>query len=295
MAARQDHLPISPLPITIHLAALGGWSSLPEIQTPFQLSYESVSPAWREDLIDQGWESGVFTKSMLKHLRAQPGVIFAELSFQPYIDMDRQPLFPSVQLRWARAAAKLLKQLSIEGADALYFDGSLKVFTPEMIEEVNPKDPVSLFHLFVEIWGDQTQVSTEGMSIFGLPEVVVTGLEPQSPEAQATAFSASAQMVCDGLRLPSETHFRSSESFPWFVSEWVNDARQTATHSSETSTEPMLTHAQVDPENGTTEVHQEVEDQSVDATCGICHLIPVSDEIGERLSLDWLAQQRDDM
>ena len=295
MAAHQAHPPTSTLPITIHLAALGNWSSLPELNTPFQLSCEPVSSAWREDLIDQGWESGVFTKSMLKHLRAQPSVIFAELSFQPYIDVEQSPLFPAVQLRWARAAAKLLKQLSTEGAEALYFDGSLKVFTPEMIEEVNPKDHATLFHLFVEIWGDQKRVSTEGMSIFGLPEVMVTGLEPQSPDAQATAFSASAQMVCDGLRLPSNAQFRSSESFPWFTSNWVSDVTQASTLFREDSAEPAHADSSFAPAHPTDQLTEETHGQPLITACGICHLTPVSSEISEALSQDWLAQQRDEL
>jgi hypothetical protein len=277
------------LPVSVHLAALGTWSSLPEVNTPFDLSLEPVSSSWREDLISQGWDNGVFVKSTLKRLRVQPHVIFAELSFQPYLDVSL-PTFPSVQLRWASAAAKLFKHLVSQGAEALYFDGALKAFTPEMIEEVNPKDSATLFHLFVEIWGDQDRVATEGMSIFGLPDVIVTGLNPQSPEAQATVFSAAAQMVCDDLRLPNQEYFRASESFPWCSAQWIKDPIEASRLLGESISDDQLPDAM----STTSEVSSEgVEDQPLLSSCGICHLTPVDRDVGESLSRAWLNQLDD--
>ena len=90
--------------VSIHLAALGEWRALPELKTPFSLSFEEVHPQWREDLIERAWESGAFTKGDLKRMRRAPQAIFAELSFQPYVDLEQTPRFPSPQLRWARSA-----------------------------------------------------------------------------------------------------------------------------------------------------------------------------------------------
>ena len=265
------------LPTSVHLAALGDWSTLPEFKTSFQLHLEPVSSAWREDLIQQGWDRDVFSKPQLKLLRAQPSVIFAELSFLPHLGTT-EGTFPSAQLRWARAAAQLFKHLSSQGAQALYFDGSMKVFTPEIIREVNPKDYATLFHLFVEIWGDRTRVATEGMSIFGLPEIVVTGFEPQSAEAQATAFSAAAQMVCDGLRLPDGKYFRASESFPWCAAQWVSDQ----TRASE------LLDALDASDESSDDASDDRDQQYLMPSCGVCHLTPVDHKLDTELSSAWL-------
>lgn len=261
--------------ISVHLAALGHWSALPELNTPFQLSLEEVEPTWREDLISRGWESGVFEKRDLKGLRAMSSVIFAELSFSPYVDEAVTPPFPSLQLRWARAAAKLLRQLSDQGAGALYFDGALKVYTPDLLAEVDPKDNTTLFHLFVEVWGDEERVATEGMSIFGLPEVVTRGLDPQSPEAQASTFSAAAQLVCDGVRLGDGVHFRSSESFPWFESRWYSDQAE------------VCQALGADLEDGSADDALSDSLEPINP-CGVCALTPVDAEVSEELSRAWI-------
>lgn len=261
--------------ITIHLAALGAWDELPDLQTPFTLSCEAVEATWREDLIAQGWEAGALEKPLLKKLRALPSVIFAELSFTPYLaetslrsttGVETKSHYPSVQLRWARAAVKLLKQLSAAGAQAFYFDGSMKVFTPEILDDISPKDTTTLLHLFVEVWGDEEHVVAEGLSIFGLPEVVVAGLDPQSPEAQATAFSAAAQMICEGLLLPTGQYFRSSESFPWCEAQWVTDPEQ------------------VEVWFGPPEDHPDTDSSQ---TRGVCLLRPVEADLNERLAREW--------
>ena len=102
-------------------------------------------------------------------------------SFKPYVDEQAEIRFPSRQLRWAKQAAKTLRNLSIRGATALYFDGSAKAYTPDMFEQLDVNDHATLFHLFVEIWCEQNRVMTEGMNIFGLPDICVLGFEANSP------------------------------------------------------------------------------------------------------------------
>ena len=210
----------------ISIAALGSWPELPEITGKMELCLEIVEDSWREDLIQQGWDNDVFEKPLLKQLRKLDQVIFGELSFLPYFEEFEQGRFPSRQLRWAKSTAKTLKQLSSQGAKALYFDGSMKTYTPDMFEQLDLNDLATLFHLFVEILGDRHTVSTEGMFIFGLPEVCIHGIDTQSPAAQATVFSLAAQLVCEELRIGHGEKFRASESFPWCEISWVSDAQK---------------------------------------------------------------------
>ena len=154
-------------------------------------------------------------------------LFFGELSFLAYFEEYEKGSFPSRQIRWAKTTAKTLKQLlSIRGASALYFDGSMKTYTAKMFEQLNLNDHATLFHLFVEILGDDKRVSTEGMFIFGLPEVCVEGLDPHSSAAQAMVFSLAAQMVCDEKKVFSGERFRASESFPWCEVHWIADAKK---------------------------------------------------------------------
>ena len=95
-----------------------------------------------------------------------------------------------------------------------------------MFEQIDVNDHATLFHLFVEIWCDQSIIMTEGMNIFGLPDICVLGFEANSPAAQATAFSLGAQLVCDELKVNAETPFRASESFPWCSLEWIEEEQE---------------------------------------------------------------------
>ncbi len=213
------------LQIWVSVAAMGEWSALPVLSSKLDLSLEEVMPSWREDLIQRGWETDVFEKALLKRLRKVDQVIFGELSFSPYVDQFEEGPFPSRQLRWAKVVAKTLKRLSESGAIALYFDGAAKAYTPEMFSQLDVNDHPTLFHLFVEIWRDESRVGTEGMSIFGLPEVCVNHMDPQSAAAQATVFSLAAQMVCDEFRLYTGQRFRASESFPWCKAKWIENPK----------------------------------------------------------------------
>ncbi len=195
------------------LAAVGPWEALPELTTSFKLTLEPVDHEWREDLIQRGWETDALEKPQLKVIRGHASVVWAERSFEPAAE--------GPELTAAREAAWLLRALAERGASALYFDAAEKVMSPEALEDFPARDSVALLHLFVDVWGDADEVVTEGMEVFGLPDLRVVGVDPKAPEAQATAFSAAARLVCEGLSLPSGASFRASESFPEFVSEGV--------------------------------------------------------------------------
>lgn len=231
-------------PIWVSIAAIGQWETLPDFPTKLTMSLEKVEESWREDLIQQGWDTDVFEKPLLKKLRTFDQVIFGELSFSPYIETYEEGRFPSRQMRWAKVVAKALRQLSMRGAQALYFDGATKAYTIDIFEQIDINDHATLFHLFVDIWREQNGVATEGMRIFGLPEVCVVGFEPDSPAAQATAFSVAAQLVCDDLKFTSKTRFRASESFPWCEVEWIENQAE-AQHL----IEQMYEETEVEPES----------------------------------------------
>jgi hypothetical protein len=200
------------------IAAIGPWTDLSALTagltTSFRLTLEPVDPEWREDLIQRGWDTDALEKPQLKVIRGHGSVIWAEREFEAAAE--------GAELSVAREAAWLLRSLAERGASALYFDAAEKVMAPEALNDFPSRDSVALLHLFVEVWGDADEVLTEGMEVFGLPDVRVVGVDPKSAEAQATAFSAAAQLVCDGLALPAGAEFRASESFPLFVSAGVS-------------------------------------------------------------------------
>ena len=257
--------------VGVLIAAIGDWAALPALNSPMSITLEQIDPEWLEGFIERGWETSALPKAVLKPLRRAPSVIYGELKFRSYLDPEGSTLFPSVQLRWARVAAKALRQLAVEGAQALYFDGSMKVMLPSQVLEVDPKDSASLFHLFVEIWGDEKRVCTEGMSLFGLPEVMLTGLDPQSAAAQATVFSAAAQMVCEGIHLDGAMPFRASESFPWFGVEFIPDAERARARMM-----AYQSSADRDQEDRSLDAPTtDPEDEEGGTLCGLCHLQPV--------------------
>ena len=66
-------------PIWVSIAALGDRSELPQFPSRLKLSLEEVEDSWREDLIQQGWDTDVFEKALLKKLRRNNQVIIGEL------------------------------------------------------------------------------------------------------------------------------------------------------------------------------------------------------------------------
>ena len=73
-----------------------------------------------------------------------------------------------------------------------------------------------LFHLFVEIIGDEHTISTEGMQAFDLPEVRVNYTAADKDTAQAAAFGMAARMVCERFKPAHGGVYRNSESAPLY-------------------------------------------------------------------------------
>ena len=206
------------------LAAIGPWEVLPELSAQFSLSLEQVDEEWQEDLIQRGWETEALPKPQLKVIRSHSAVIWAEreVSARDLIGEGEEARY-ALELEVAREAAWLLKRLAELGASALYFDPAEKVIHPEALKDFPVQDSVALLHLFVELWGEEGAVLSEGMSIFGLPDLRVEGVATHA-SAQATAFSAAAQLACEGLALPEGASFKASESFPSYRSLGVRPA-----------------------------------------------------------------------
>ena len=238
----------------IQIVALGSWSSPFHIDSPFTLKYEEIDHEWKEDLIQLGWDQSVLSKSELKEIRQQTHVMWAEKEINSTLISPKRsssndvstdtherivdPLCtPIAQLTMAQNSALLLKQLA-EYATVLYFDPSMKVLTPRMAQELIVDDPVTLLHMLIDFWGDREGMYTSGMQVFALPDLKVTGSDPQSATLQATVFSGAAQMICENAQLKVGESFRASESFPWFeIVEWTR-RHDSAQDDEETSQNP---------------------------------------------------------
>lgn len=201
---------------SILFAFLGNWPTLPTDlgHSPFKLTLEEVDEEWRADLIQQAWDLQVINKAQAKQMRSSGQVIWVEKQHegtgQNWTDFQRST-------HEAQAILELYVQTFPE-ASCLYFDGACKFLFPDLLSSLERDDPITLLHLFIEIWGTAEEVGTEGMELFNLPNLRIRGVHPKSPAAQATAFSAVAQMICEELSLSDASRFQASESFPWFKS-----------------------------------------------------------------------------
>ena len=203
---------------SILFAFLGNWETLPAHAlldtTSFEVALEDVDDEWRSDLIQQAWDLQIITKAQAKLMRSSKRVIWVEKkqvgTGESWEDFQASTLDAQEVLR--------LYTHVFDQAACLYFDGACKFVFPDLLSSLEQDDPITLLHLFIEIWGTSEEVGTEGMEVFNLPNLRVRGVHPKSPAAQATAFSAVAQMICEGLQLSEESRFQASESFPWFSS-----------------------------------------------------------------------------
>jgi hypothetical protein len=192
------------------------------VESEFTFTLEDVDEEWKADLIQQAWDLQVITKTQAKGMRQSSKVIWAEIkrahSTVNDLNIDHSTLTWGTQIL-------TLYQSTFSDASCLYFDGSCKFIFSDLLPTLEKTDPITLLHLFVEIWGTDEEVGTEGMELFNLPNLRIRGVHPKSPAAQATAFSAAAQMICENLKLPQEQRFQASESFPWFRSQGLKRAK----------------------------------------------------------------------
>ena len=182
--------------------------------------YENADPHWINELCEQAQKFDWLTPHQLQQLSTATEVIWVEQRVSVSIHRDVHD-----RLLMAQNGVSALRMLCKEGdVYALLFDESQRVVRPEVLQEVDPREATSLLHLFVECWCDEEFAYTEGLSIFACPNLEVEAQHINDPIAQATAFSAAAQLVCDGLVLNDQSQFRSSESFPYFTCKWSHEA-----------------------------------------------------------------------
>ena len=209
---------------TIRFAAIGQWMAPPVISSEstgqYTLVHEAADPNWINELCEQAQACEWLTPTELRHLSTATEVIWVEQKI--FLDTHRDV---HDRLLMAQNGVSALRMLCKEGdVYALFFDESQRVARPEVLQEVDLREATSLLHLFVECWCDEEFAYTEGLSIFACPNIEVEAQYVNDPIAQATAFSAAAQLVCDGLVLTDQSQFRSSESFPYFTCQLSREA-----------------------------------------------------------------------
>jgi hypothetical protein len=164
----------------------------------FHLRQEPIDESWQKELISLALEQGLIDKLQAKAIRAQKQVIWGE-------SQSNEKGVKALALK----TAGLMKKLSEQGCLAFYIENSMKVITADFFQDLDVRDSISLFHLFVELVRTEQQTLTEGMEIFGLPDVIINQI---TDSAQATIFAASVKMLCEDLKLIPGQSFKATES-----------------------------------------------------------------------------------
>ncbi len=185
----------------IILTIPGPWTEQPKLDSPFEFEWSGPDPELCREFESLGARSEAFTPAELKALSKHQGVLRAIYEFEGPGD-----LAPAIK------AAKLCLQLCARGALGVYVETGLKVLAPEAFKGLDPTDPITLFHLMVEFYGDKHQIASEGMIAFDLPDVAVPYSPKSKGSAQGAAFALAARMVCDRMRPREGQHFKASES-----------------------------------------------------------------------------------
>ncbi|MCA9545755.1 MAG: hypothetical protein KC613_15230 [Myxococcales bacterium] len=191
----------------IILTIAGPWHKAPDLPAgPLDVEFGPAEPALAEEMADLAAQNATFEAPELKALRNHKGVLFVSADVPAEGDLSV-----------ARAAADFMRAAFAAGALGAYVETAVKVFSPSTAAHLAANDATTLFHLFVEIYGEPGRALTEGMQAFGMRDVEVPFRGPdEAAPAQAAAFALAARMVCDGVR-PSAGHpFRASESAPLF-------------------------------------------------------------------------------
>lgn len=199
----------------IILTIPGTWRAAPPIEPgPLTVELGPANHGLVDEMTEFGGPSEAFDADDLHALRRHTQVLFLSAEFDA----------PG-QLTHAKAAARVLFSLlggrgqgdEAERAVGAYVETAMKVFAPSSLAGMPEDEAVTLFHLFVEVYGDRTSIYTEGMQAFDLPDVVVPYTDADSmAAAQAAAFALAARMVCEGVRPAAGHPFRTSESAPLF-------------------------------------------------------------------------------
>ena len=188
----------------IILTISGSWDIAPVFNTELHTEVKGPDRDFAEDFVFVGRRAQVLDDSDIDDVRKHTHLIHAG------IDFDGEGL------KWARMAAQLALDAVAAGATGVFVETACKAFTKKALSGLNPNDPHSLFHLFVEVMGDATHFSTEGMHAFGLPEVKAPYSNVNRDSAQAAVISLAARMVCERFQPVNDGYFRASESAPLY-------------------------------------------------------------------------------
>lgn len=189
----------------IILTVAGPWHKRPQLDTVFSLTLGPPDPQFVDDfraLVGSEFADG----DALAVIGQHTSLITADLAFDGPGNL--QP---------ARDGARLVADLFATGAVGAIVQTGFKAHSPLSFHKLELRDPRILFHLFVEVLGDDEEIATEGMCAFDLPDVIVPyGVERELGPAQASAFGLAARMVCDGTRPADGGVYRNTESAPLY-------------------------------------------------------------------------------
>ena len=189
----------------IELTYCGNWTKEPAVKTPFEMTYRDHDSELVEDFFFVAERFDGLDEREQSAIRRHTGVIEARMAFE-----NGRTLVP------ARAALELTRYLMSFGAVGLFVDPSSKIFSPKSVREMSSDEAQVLFHLLVEVYGDEERFYTSGMGAFGLPDVeFLYGLHTHET-GQAAVFGMAMKMVCgDFVPVPGSV-FKNTESAPIF-------------------------------------------------------------------------------
>ena len=188
----------------IILTIAGSWDAVPGFNTELHTEVKGPDRDFAEDFVFVGRRADVLDDSDIERVRDHTHLIHAGIDFE------------GETRSWAQKAAQLALAAVTAGATSVFVETACKAFTKKALSGIDPTDPHSLFHLFVEVMGDATHFSTEGMHAFGLAEVKAPYSAVNRESAQAAVISLAAQMVCERFKPVNGGYFRASESAPLY-------------------------------------------------------------------------------
>jgi len=190
----------------IILTIAGPWHKPPTLKTPFALTLGPADPQFVEDFRALAGAAESVDQAELRAIEGHEAVLTADLAFQG-----------QGALRSAREGARLLRALFDEGGVGAIVQTGFKAHSPGTLRGLELADPSVLFHLFVEVLGDDEAIVSEGMMAFDLPDVSAPYESDRALAAgQAAVFGMAARMVCDRFRPSAGGVYRNSESAPLF-------------------------------------------------------------------------------
>jgi len=191
----------------IILTIAGSWHKAPSIATPFSLELGPADPQFVDDFRALVDASESMDPAELRAIEGHSSVLTADLAFES-----------RGAHKSAREGARLIQALFADGGQAAIVQTGFKAHSPGTFRGLALTDPSVLFHLFVEVLGDDDGIMSEGMTAFDLPDVYVPyQSEREFAAAQAAAFGLAARMVCDRYRPSAGGVYRNSESAPLFA------------------------------------------------------------------------------